>query len=151
MRDKETGLANGNYTQGSSTQSELRPSHTKLFGCGQVDTNLPPLPPFTPPLSGWARWLPTPHSRWVTPVEQYLRGLCSRQAWWTQWTLEQPPVPLSGILYELGQSQQDQDLQCEATVKGTSGLVANRLTNLQAARNQSAQQVSQNPFCIYTL
>ena len=114
----------------------------------------PPLPPFRPPLSGWARWLPsvpTPHSRWVTPVEQYLRGLCSRQAWWTQWTLEQPPVPLSGILYELGQSQQDQDLQCEATVKGTSGLVANRLTNLQAARNQSAQQVRQNPFCIYTL
>ena len=56
-------------------------------------------------------------------------------------------VPLSGILYEQGQSQQDQDLQCEATVEGTSGLVAHRLTNLQAARNQSAQQVSQTPYC----
>ena len=67
-----------------------------------------------------------------------------------RWTLDQPPDPLSGILYEQGQSQQDQDLQCEATVKGTSGLVAHRLTNLQAARNQLAQQKSQKtPFCIY--
>ena len=53
-----------------------------------------------------------------------------------QWTLEQPPVPLSGILYEQGLSQQDQDLQCGAIVKGTSGLVAHRLTNLIASRNQ---------------
>ena len=66
-----------------------------------------------------------------------------------QWTLEQTPVPLSGILYEQGRSQQDQDLQCGATVKGTSGLVAHRLINLQASRNQLAQQVSRNPFCIY--
>ena len=51
-------------------------------------------------------------------------------------------TPLSGILYEQGQSQQDQDLQCEATVKGTSELVAHRLTNLQASKNQLAQQVS---------
>ena len=55
-------------------------------------------------------------------------------------------VPLSGILYEQGQSQQDQDLQCGATVKGTSELVAHRLTNLQALKNQLAQQVSRNPF-----
>ena len=66
-----------------------------------------------------------------------------------QWTLKQLPILLSGILYEQGQSQQDQDLQCEATVKGTSGLVAHRLTNLQAVRNQLAQQVSQPPFSIY--
>ena len=58
-------------------------------------------------------------------------------------------VPLSGILYEQGQSQQDQDLQCGATVKGTSGLAAHRPTNLQAVRNQLAQQVSQPLFCIY--
>ena len=33
-----------------------------------------------------------------------------------------------------------------------SGLVAHRLTNIQASRNQSAQQVSQNPFCtLYTV
>ena len=68
-----------------------------------------------------------------------------------QWTLEQPTIPLSGILYEQGQSQQDRDLQCGATVKGTSGLVTHWLTNLQASRNQSAQQVSQNPFCIYIM
>ena len=66
-----------------------------------------------------------------------------------RWTLEKPPVPLSGILYEQGQSQQDQDLQCGAKVKGTSGLAAHRLTNLIASRNQSALQVSQTPFCTY--
>ena len=48
-----------------------------------------------------------------------------------------------------GYSQQDQDLQCGATVKGTSGKVAQRLINLKAARNQLAQQVSQIPFCVY--
>ena len=64
-------------------------------------------------------------------------------------TLEKPPVPLSRVLYEQGQSQQDQDLQYEATVKGTSGLVAHRLTNLQASRNQSAQQVVQTLFCTF--
>ena len=48
-----------------------------------------------------------------------------------------------------GYSQQDQDLQCGATVKGTSGKVAQRLINLKAARNQLAQQVSQIPLCVY--
>ena len=64
-------------------------------------------------------------------------------------TLGKPPVPLSGILYEQGQSQQNQDLQCEATVKGTSGLVSHRLTKLQALRNRLAQQASQTSFFIY--
>ena len=66
-----------------------------------------------------------------------------------RWSLKQPPIPLSGVLYEWGPVQQDQELQCGATVEGTSGLVTHRLTNLQTSRNPSAQQVSQTPFCIY--
>ena len=66
------------------------------------------------------------------------------------WSLKQPPVLLTGILYEKGQSQQDQDLQCGATVKGTAGLVTLRLTNIQAERNQLAQQVNQTPLGTYT-
>ena len=64
-----------------------------------------------------------------------------------------------------GLVQQDQELQCGATVEGTSWLMAHRLTNLQASRNQSAQQVSQatsvhilyhckvwlSPFCAESL
>ena len=77
---------------------------------------------------------------------------CSVTGRLLRWTLEQPPVPLSGVLYEQGLSQQDQDMQCGATVNGTSGLVAHRLTNLHASKNQLAQQVSQNPFLyIYTV
>ena len=41
--------------------------------------------------------------------------------------------------------QQEQELQCGATVEGTIRLVVYRLTNLQASRNQMAQQVSQTP------
>ena len=64
-----------------------------------------------------------------------------------QWTLEQPPVPLSGVLYEQGLSQQDQDMQCGATVNGTSGLVAHRLTNLQAVCKKPIGSASEpTPF-----
>ena len=41
--------------------------------------------------------------------------------------------------------QQEQELQCGATVEGTIRLVVYRLTNLQASRNQMAQQVSRTP------
>ena len=46
----------------------------------------------------------------------------------------------------IGQSQQDQDLQCGSILEGTVGLVAHRLINLKASRNQSSQQVSQAPL-----
>ena len=36
------------------------------------------------------------------------------------WSLKQPPLPLSGVLYEQGPAQLDQELQCGATVEGTS-------------------------------
>ena len=97
----------------------------------------------------WQHWLFQPNRQ---EKAVFSVNLCSATGRLLQWTLEQPPVPLSGVLYEQGQFQQDQDLQCEAIVycivkgSGTSRLVAHRLTNLQASRNQSAQQVSQTPF-----
>ena len=41
-----------------------------------------------------------------------------------------PHIQLSGVLYEQGPVQQDQELQSGATVEGTSQLVAHRLTNI---------------------
>ena len=97
-------------------------------------------------LETWCHWLSKP-SRHKTAV--FAVNWCSVTRQILQWTLKQLPILLSGILYEQGQSQQDQDLQCGAKVKGTSGLAAHRLTNLIASRNQSALQVSQTPFCTY--
>ena len=73
----------------------------------------------------WQHWLSKP-SRHKMAV--FVVNWCSVTGWLLRWTLEQPPVLLSGILYEQGQTQQDQNLLCEAIVKGTSGLVAHRLT-----------------------
>ena len=96
----------------------------------------------------WKHWLfkPSRQEKAEFAVNRY-----SATGRLLQWSLKQPLVPLSEALYEQGQFQQDQDLQCGATVKGTYVLVAHRLTNLQASRNQFAQQVSQTPFCTYSI
>ena len=76
---------------------------------------------------------------------------CSMTGQLLLWTLEKPPLPLSGILYEQGQSQQDQDLKCGNTVKGTSGLVAHRLTT-PTYKLQETNQLSKwaKPFSVHT-
>ena len=56
-------------------------------------------------------------------------------------------VPLSGILYEQGQSQQDQDLQCGAKAKGTSGLVAHKSTSCKKPIGSASEP---KPLSVYT-
>ena len=88
----------------------------------------------------WQHWIFKPSRQ---EKAEFAVNWCSATGRLLQWSLKQPLVLLPEVLYEQGQFEQYQDLQCGATVKGTSGLVAHRLTNLQASRNQSAQQVSQ--------